>query len=79
MDHQNEAVVAAEIKISVTSNSIEEIETLIKKIQDACRQSDYKLNVAIEGDFFKSCEKREPPVEFDGRMAKYYQELDFRE
>ncbi len=54
MDHQNNAVVAAEIKISVTSNSIEEIETLIKKIQDACRQSDYKLNVAIEGDFFKS-------------------------
>lgn len=54
MERQNEAVVAAEIKISVTSNSIEEIETLIKKIQDACRQSAYKLNVAIEGDFFKS-------------------------
>ena len=51
-DTKEKAVIAGEIKVSVTSNSMTEMETLIRKIQDACKFSDYKLNVAIEGDFF---------------------------
>ena len=57
------AVIAAEIKVSITSNNMEEIESLIRKIQDACKLSDYKLNIALEGDFLKYREKREPPAE----------------
>ena len=53
MDNKNDGVIAAEIKISITTNNLEEVQELIRKIRQIC-QSSYKLNVNVEGDFVKS-------------------------
>lgn len=51
------AVVACEVKISVTGGSFEEIQQLIERLRAACT-GDYKLEVNFRGDFFKSYDTR---------------------
>ncbi|MBQ6976347.1 MAG: hypothetical protein IJQ16_07325 [Selenomonadaceae bacterium] len=48
---KEKAAIAAEIKISITSNTFEEVETMIKQIKDACKSSEYKLSLSLEGNF----------------------------
>ena len=47
------AVIACEIKISVTSGSFKEIQQLIERLREAC-SGDYKLELNFCGEFFKS-------------------------
>ena len=53
MNKQEHDLIAAEIKISVTPKSWEELQELILKIRENCT-SEYKLEVKAEGNFFKS-------------------------
>ena len=54
MDKKTEsAVVACEIKIGVAGQSFEELQQLIERIRDACKASDYNLEVHFSGEFFK--------------------------
>lgn len=54
MDKKTEsAVVACEIKISVTARSVEDIQRLIERIRASWQGDSYKLEVNFSGEFFK--------------------------
>ena len=54
MNENNEtALIACEIKISVTGRSFEEVHQLIERIREDMDES-YKLEINFNGDFFKS-------------------------
>ena len=47
------AVIACEVKISVTGGSFKETQELIERIREAC-SGDYKLEINFSGEFFKT-------------------------
>ena len=53
-------VIAAEIKIEVTTNNWGELQELIEKIRENCK-SDYTLTVHVEGNFFKTVQQETTP------------------
>ena len=52
MEESKAEVIAAEIKIELTAKSLDEVESLIKKVNEMCK-SDYHLTVAIDATFLK--------------------------
>lgn len=50
---KNNAIVACEVKISVTRRSFEDIQALIERLREACTD-DYKLEINFCGEFFKT-------------------------
>ena len=57
MDEKSKsAVVACEIKISVTARSVEEIQRLIERIRTSWQGGSYKLEVNFSGEFFNADE-----------------------
>ena len=65
MQDKENAAIACEVKISVTSGSYDEIQRLIERLREACT-GDYKLEVNFNGQFFKA----EDYVPFDSRMEQ---------
>ena len=56
MENKETAIVACEVRISVTANSYQEIQELIERLRAACTDN-YKLEVNFSGEFFKRQEK----------------------
>ena len=52
MESKETAVIACEVKISVTSGSYDEVKQLVERLSEACR-GDYKLEINFHGEFFK--------------------------
>ena len=52
MENERTAAIAAEIKIELTAKSLDEVESLIKKVNEMCT-SDYHFTVAIDATFLK--------------------------
>ena len=53
MENKETAIVACEVKISVTASSYQEIQELIERLRAACT-GNYKLEVSFSGEFFKA-------------------------
>ena len=60
MEKKKDDVIAAEIKIEVTTNNWGELQELIEKIRENCK-SDYTLTVHVEGNFFKKAQQETTP------------------
>ena len=60
MEIKKDDVIAAEIKIEVTTNNWGELQELIEKIRENCK-SDYTLTVHVEGNFFKKAQQETTP------------------
>ena len=55
-DNNETAVIACEIKISVTGRSFEEVHQLIERIREDMDES-YKLEIKFSGEFFRKTSK----------------------
>ena len=70
MEINETAVVACQVKISVTANSYREIQEMIERFRAACTDN-YKLEVSFSGDFFKTRYRQE-------RIGKNSETPDFK-
>ena len=73
------AVIACEVKISVTGNSYEEIKQLIERLREAC-EGNYKLEVNFCGEFFNVAPRKEHCATEQSEIERLIQEkLDERD